>query len=152
MSFIQRSLEDVIPISRQNAGIPKHASLYTFICRPERFCCILHNQRIMRIGDRFDFIHLSGCTVQISNHDEPHIRINLERLLQRHRIHIPGVTLRIDEHRNTAFVVDPIHGCAERHVRTEHTLSFKRSMFNLRLNIEFFATKLDSKMKCCSTG
>ena len=83
----------------------------------------------------------------MGHHDELHLGIQLESLLQRLGAHVPGIGLRVDEHRLPVLVGHGIDGSVEGHVGAEHPMAPQSALVGLGLAIELLPRQLGGKVQ-----
>ena len=86
-------------------------------------------------------------------YDQLYIGIYLKCFFQCCGIHIPGVTLRVDEYSLPIFIRHTVYGSIECHIRTEYPASPERPFMGTGLTVQLLACQLYCKMKCrCTAG
>ena len=129
----------------QGAGL--HPSSVQLILCAQALGGILHDQRAVAVADGFDPVHLSGGAVEMSHHHQLGVWIQLERLLQGFRAHVPGVRLRVDEHGFPVLIGHGVDGSVEGHIRAEHPVPLQRALVRPRLAVELFAGQLGGQVQ-----
>ena len=81
------------------------------------------------------------------NHNHLDVRVNLKCLFQCHRVHIPGVTLGVDENGNAPLINHGIHRGAEGDVRAEDLFAAQRTLADHCLTVHSLSRKLYSKVE-----
>ena len=106
----------------------------------------------MASANRTDFVDLAGRSVQMNEHHQAHVGVNFESLFKRHRVHVPGVVLGVDEHGFAVLVGDGVHGGIESHVAAEHLVPAQATLAHLGHAVQGLACKLCAKVQCGGTG
>lgn len=101
----------------------------------------------MSIADCPDLIHLAGRAIEVRDHREANVGIDLKGLLQRHGVHVPGVALGVDKDRFAVFVGDGIDAGVEGDVRAEDPFAGQCTGIRLRLTVEPLAGQLGRQMQ-----
>ena len=74
----------------------------------QRLHGVFHDQRPVRIADFFQLIDFPRRTMQMCDHNDLYLRIQLEHFLQSHRIHVPSFIARcrdaVPHERATAYL------------------------------------------------
>ena len=132
----RRSGDDFISVKTDAIIFTKCSCLSSFVSCSHRLSRIFHDNCIVFFTHLLNLIHLTGCSIEVCNDHQFHFWIDLKCFLQRNWIHIPGITLRINKYRNTAFIHHRIDRCGKCHIGTEHSFPFQRAMSNLWLAIQ----------------
>ena len=147
---------DLIPIKGDAVILPQSTRLnpltiHLILCA-KRLCRVFYDQCPVPVTDLFYFLHLCRSTIKVSDHDKLYFRIELKRLLQCFRTHIPGVIFRIDEDGFPVLIRDRVHRGIKCHVAGEHLLSCQGAPVRPCLSVQFLSGKLRGKMQGSRTG
>ena len=88
----------------------------------------------MPVTDSADLVQMPGGSVQVRHHHDTNAGIQLKRLLQCRRIHVPALPFGINENGDASLIHNGIRSRRKRHVRAEyplartHTRQFDRQM------------------------
>ena len=76
-----------------------------------------------------------------------HFRIKYKCFFQCHRVHIPGVTLGVDEDGNATLINHGIHRGAEGDVRAEDLFAAQRALAGIGSTVHGLSCKLYGKVE-----
>ncbi len=88
----------------------------------------------MPVTDSADLVQMPGGSVQVRHHHDTNAGIQLKRLFQCRRIHVPALPFGINENGDASLIHNGIRSRRKRHVRAEyplartHTRQFDRQM------------------------
>ncbi len=108
--------DDLVAVEAGDAHAAEAPRLHALIGGAEGFSGVFHNHRPVLVADGADLIHLRRGAVEVHNDDHLHLGVDLEGFFQRHRIHVPGVALRVDEDGDAALVHHGVDGGVKGHV------------------------------------
>lgn len=118
-----RTGDDLISVKGNGVISAKGTGLSSFISGSQRFRRVLDEDGAVTVADIPDSFDLARRPVEMGEYHHLHLRIYFESLFQCFRIHIPGVVLRIDEHRHAALVDHRVHCSVKGHIGTEYFIS-----------------------------
>ena len=90
----------------------------------------------MPVADSFQFVDFAGEAVEVGSYHQLDLGVDIKCLFQRHGIHVPGIPVGVDEHRDAALVNHRVHRGVEGHVGAEDPLAFHRAVTDGGLAIE----------------
>ena len=112
--------DDLVAVKGNGPVSTKGAGLRPLVGSAQGLGGILDEDGPVLLADSADLIHLARRSVQVSHHDRLYLRVELKRLFQGHRVHVPGIPLRVDEHGYAPLVHHRVHSGSEGHIRTKH--------------------------------
>ena len=143
--------DDLVAVKADGVVMAQRAGLHPFavqpVLRPQALGGVLYDQRAVGVRDPFDLRHPARRAVQVRDDDQLHVGVDFKRLLQRLRVHVPGVALRVDKDRLAVLVGDGVDRSVEGHVRGENPPPGQGARVRLRLAIELFAGQLRGQMQ-----
>lgn len=144
--------DNLVAVKTDGAVVAELAGLYALVASTEAFGGVFDEERVVFFADGADFVHLARRSVQMNEHHQSHVGVNLEGLLERDRIHVPGVVLGVDEHGLAVLVSNGVHRRVESHVAAEHLVPAQAPLAHLGHAVKGLARKLCAKVQCGGTG
>ena len=144
--------DDLVAVEADGTVIAELARLHALVGGSEAFGGVFDKERVVPFADFTDFVDLAGGPVQVHEHDQAYFRVDFKSLLERDRIHVPGVVFGVDKHGLAVLVSDRVHGGVKRHVAAEHPVAAQRTLAHLGHAVKGLARKLCTQVKCRGTG
>ena len=144
--------DNLVAVEADGAVIAELARLLALVGGPEALGGVFDEERVVASANRTDFVHLAGRSVQMNKHHQAHVGVNFESLFKRHRVHVPGVVLGVDEHGLAVLVGDGVHGGIESHVAAEHLVSAQATLAHLGHAVQGLARELRAEVECRGSG
>ncbi len=126
-----RAGDNLVAVEADGAVVAELAGLHALVACAETLGGIFDEERVVLFTNGADFVHLAGCSVQVNEHHQSYFGVNFESLFERHRIHVPGVVLGVDEHGFAVFVGNGVHRRVKSHVAAEHLVALQGSSADL---------------------
>ena len=112
--------DDLVSVERIDSNVSEAARHFPLEGGAKRLCRILDEHNPSSVTDFPDPSDLGGRAVQVGADHSLRIRILFKGRLQRIRVHVPGLLLRIDEYRHRLLIADGITGGGKGQIGRKH--------------------------------
>ena len=142
-----RACDNLVAVETDGTVVAELAGLHALVGGAEAFGSVFDKERVVAGANGADFVNLARSSVQVNEHHQAHVGVNLESLLERDRVHVPGVVFSVDEHGFAVLVGDGVHRCVESHVAAENLVALQCPGADLGHSVKGFARELCAKMQ-----
>ena len=111
--------DDLVAVEADGGNVAEGACLLAVDGGAEGLGGVLDEDGAVDVGYVGDLFDARRRTVEVGDHDGLGVGMQLERLLERRGVHVPGFVFAVDEYRRAALVHDGVHRGGKRHVATE---------------------------------
>ena len=118
---IAKRAEVLAGIEAEGGRMAERARAAPLVARTVRLAGVLEHEQAVAVGDGGDLVHGRRLAVEVHGHDG--FRPLADRILQRARVEVEGLRIRVDEHRGGSGTHDRERGRHERVGRRDHLVT-----------------------------
>ena len=135
-----RAGDDLIAVEGNAVIVPQGAGLRPVavqqILGAQGLGGVLHDKSVMGVTDSANLRHFAGGAIQMGHHHKADVGVQLKRLFQGFRAHVPGVGLGVDEDGLAVLIGHGVDGGVKGHVRAEDPVTLQRTLIGLGLAVQ----------------
>ena len=139
--------DDLVAVEGDGVEIAEGAGLAALVGRAQRLRRVLHHERAVLCADGPERVDLPGGAVEMGGHHQFDLGIQLEGLLQGNGVHIPGVSLGVDEDGLAPLIGDGVDGGVKGHVTGKDLFPLQRAVARAGLAVEPLTRELHRKVQ-----